>query len=210
MHHRFTVRADGDLAVASDGVAGRRAALVDLPWTWLHQVHGARVVTVTSPGEHAGARADAAVTAVPGAVLAVQSADCAPVVLVADGVVGVAHAGWRGIVAGVLPATVAAMHDLGAGQVHAVLGPCVHPGCYAFGAADLAAVEAAVAAPVAGTTSAGGPALDVPAAVTASLASVAVDLDTSASTCTACAADRHWSHRARGEAGRQAALAWLA
>ena len=195
--------------MASGGVAARRAALVDLPWTWLHQVHGARVVTVTTPGEHAGARADAAVTAVPGAVVAVQSADCAPVVLLADEVVGVAHAGWRGIVAGRTPATVAAMRNLGAGPVRAVLGPCVHPGCYAFGDADLAAVEAAVGAPVAGCTMAGRPALDVPAAVAASLASVAVDLDASASTCTSCVADRHWSHRARGEAGRQAALAWL-
>jgi copper oxidase (laccase) domain-containing protein len=52
-------------------------------------------------------------------------------------------------------------------------------------------------------------ALDLPAAAAASLGTVGVALDTSASRCTACAADLHWSHRARGERGRQAAVAWL-
>ena len=59
--------------------ARRRPRSSTDPWTWLRQVHGAGVVIVTEPGEHAGAQADAAVTAVPGAVLAVQTADCAPV-----------------------------------------------------------------------------------------------------------------------------------
>lgn len=209
VHERFTSRADGDLAIASVGVAARRAAVVDLPWTWLHQVHGARVVTVTEPGEHAGAEADAAVTAASGAVLSVQVADCAPVVLLAEGVVGVAHAGWRGIVAGVLPATVAAMRDLGAGSVRALLGPCVQVECYEFGDRDLGEVEAAIGAPVAGRTSGGASALDVPAAVAAALGALGVPVDASASVCTACRADLHWSHRARADVARQAGLAWL-
>ena len=208
-HHRFTTRADGDLAVGSDGVAARRMALVDLPWTWLHQVHGAEVVTVTRPGEHAGAEADAAVTAVPGAVLAVQAADCAPVALLADGVVGVAHAGWRVLVAGVLPAAVAAMRAIGAGEVRALLGPCVHPGCYELGEPALGEVEALLGPSVVSRTTGGAPALDLPAAVSASLAGVGVALDPGGTTCTACAPDTAWSHRARREAGRQAALAWL-
>lgn len=208
-HHRFTTREHGDLAIGSVDVAARRAAIVDLPWTWLRQVHGPRVVTVTAPGEHAGAEADAAVTAVSGAVLAVQVADCAPVVLLADGVVGVAHAGWRGLVAGVLPATVEAMRALGAGQVQALLGPCVHPGCYEFGEAALTEVGSALGRQVAGRTASGRPALDVPAAVAASLASVGVPVDRSSSTCTACTPDGHWSHRARADVERQAALAWL-
>ena len=206
---RFTGREEGDLAIASPGVEARRAALVDRPWTWLHQVHGAAVVTVRRPGDHAGAEADAAVTDVPGAVLAVQTADCAPVVLLADGAVGVAHAGWRGIVAGVLPAAVGALRSLGPSEVRARLGPCIHPGCYEFGADALAEVEAAVGRPVAGRTATGGLALDLPAAVAASLATVGVDLDVTASRCTACTASRHWSHRARAEQGRQAAVAWL-
>jgi YfiH family protein len=209
-HHRFTTRADGDLAVGAEGAAARRAAIVDLPWTWLRQVHGAHVEVVGAPGEGAGATADAAVTAVPGAVVAVQVADCAPVVLLGDGVVGVVHAGWRGLVAGVLPAAVEAMRGLGAGAVRARLGPCIHPCCYEFGDADLAQVAAATGAAVAARTRSGALALDVPAAVRSSLAGIGVALDDSASSCTGCTPERSFSHRVRGDVGRQAALAWLA
>ena len=117
----FTGRAEGDMghgggpvvAVRPD-VEARRRAVVDLPWTWLRQVHGAEVVRVAGPGDAAGATADAAVTAAPGCALAVLTADCAPVALAsAEGVIGVAHAGWRGVAAGVLEATVAEMRDAG-------------------------------------------------------------------------------------------------
>lgn len=203
----FTDRTAGDLAVGSAGVDDRRAAVAPVPWTWLHQVHGARVVVVTEPGEHAGAEADAAVTATPGCTLAVQVADCAPVALVSDAVVGVAHAGWRGIAAGVLPATVAAMRALGAGPIRATIGPCIRPGCYEFGEDDLEAVAALLGDAVRGRTSDGRPALDVPAAVRASLAAAGVDDVDDAGTCTACSAD-HWSFRARRDAARQAVVAW--
>jgi YfiH family protein len=209
-HVRFTTRADGDLAVDAEGVAARRAAVVDLPWTWLRQVHGADVVRVRAPGDGAGTEADAAVTNVPGAVLAVQAADCAPVVLLGGTVVGVAHAGWRGLVAGVLPAAVAAVRDLGAGEVRAVLGPCIGPCCYEFGPSDLGRVAAVTGGAVSARTAAGSLALDLPAAAGAALAGVEVALDVSGWWCTACEPARSWSHRARGEAGRQAALAWLA
>ncbi len=95
------------------------------------------MVTVGAPGEHAGAEADAAVTAVSGCALVVRTADCAPVALLADGVVGVAHAGWKGLEAGVLEATVAAMRGLGSGPIRASLGPCIFPGCYEFGEPEL-------------------------------------------------------------------------
>src|SRR4051794_2945660 len=91
----FTDHRHGDLAVSNAGpvLDGRRAAIRPEPWTWLHQVHGADVVTVSEPGAGAGTDADAAVTTTPGAVLAVHAADCAPVVLVGSGGIGVAHAG---------------------------------------------------------------------------------------------------------------------
>ncbi|MBO0731516.1 MAG: polyphenol oxidase family protein, partial [Acidimicrobiaceae bacterium] len=131
---------------ARSGVAARpdaRVQLVNLPWTVLRQVHGARVVTVASPGEGSGEPADGAVTTCPGAALAVLTADCAPVALASpEGVVGVAHAGWRGLLAGVIEATVEAMRALGARRVDAVLGPCIRPACYAFGAEDLEIVAA--------------------------------------------------------------------
>ena len=107
----------------------------------LHQVHGAEVVRVTEPwrpGE--GARADAMATDRPGVALGIVTADCAPV-LFADagaGVIGAAHAGWRGAVAGVLEATIAAMVALGAdaSRIAAAVGPCIAQSSYEV-AADL-------------------------------------------------------------------------
>ena len=101
----------------------------------LTQVHGADVVTVAAPwAEGAGPRADAAVTDRPGIGLGVITADCAPVLLhdPASGVVGAAHAGWRGAAAGILEATVAAMAALGAvpSRIVAAIGPCIGPYSY--------------------------------------------------------------------------------
>jgi YfiH family protein len=204
----FTDRSHGDLAVGSVGVDDRRRALAPRAWSWLRQVHGAQVLLVDSPGAHAGDEADALVTATPGCVLSVQVADCAPVALVADGVVGVAHAGWRGLAEGVLPATADAMRGLGAERIEARLGPCIHPGCYEFGADDLEAVVARLGPEVRATTHAGAPALDLPAAVRASLAGAGVEVVADAGTCTACSAAL-WSHRASGDRERQAVVAWL-
>jgi polyphenol oxidase len=213
----FTTRADGDLghggeyvhAVRPD-VEARRRAVVDLPWTWLRQVHGDRVVRVTGPGAAAGERADAAITDQPGCALAVLTADCAPVALVAtEGVIAVAHAGWRGLAGGVLERTVEAVRALGATDVHARLGPCIHAGCYEFGAADLDLVARRLGDAVRATTSRGTPSLDVPAAVRAALARAGVDSVDDVGVCTACS-PLHFSHRARREAARQALVVWRA
>jgi hypothetical protein len=206
-----TDRDAGDLEVDGQtaALARRRAAVTSHPWTWLRQVHGADVITVTAPGEQGGTSADAAVTAVTGAALAVHTADCAPVVLVAEsGAIGVAHAGWRGLASGVVAATVDAVAELAGGAVSAVVGPCIHAECYEFGQDDLDVVVAAVGPEARGVTAGGGPALDLPAAVGAALAragvvDVAVD-----ARCTSCDEGRY-SHRARGDRGRQALVAWI-
>lgn len=209
VHHRFTDVRHGDLAVGGDPevLTARRRAIVDAPWTWLRQVHGARVVTVTEPGEHAGTEADAAVTAVPGAVVAVHTADCAPVLLVADGAVGVVHAGWRGLAAGVIEAAAAALSDLGHPASAAVLGPCIRPRCYEFDGPELDLVAERYGPTVRSRTSAGAPALDVAAGVAAACRALGLEL-VDAGTCTACS-PVHWSYRARGDAGRQALVAWV-
>lgn len=106
----------------------------------VHQVHSADVVTVTGPlsGQLTERpRADGIVTATPGLALAVLTADCQPV-LFADtraGVIGAAHAGWRGALDGVLEATVAAMEALGAerGNISAVIGPTISQRAYEVG-----------------------------------------------------------------------------
>ena len=107
----------------------------------LTQVHGIEAVTVTDvwrAGE--GPRADAMVTNRRGVALGIVTADCAPV-LFADpgaGVIGAAHAGWRGALAGVSESTIAAMIGLGAraDRIAAAVGPCIGPGSYEV-AADL-------------------------------------------------------------------------
>jgi YfiH family protein len=209
---RFTGRADGDLGDPSgtDGVvAARRRAVLDRPWTWLRQVHGGRVIHVRRPGDGAGEEADGAVTAHLGAALAVFTADCAPVALASpQGVIGVAHAGWRGLLAGVIEHTVAAMRDLGALTVWAGLGPCIHVECYEFGPADLSLASTHMGPSVVGTDRGGRPALDLPAGVRVALDRAGAILVTDADACTACSAD-YWSWRARGERGRQATLVWL-
>ena len=85
----------------SPELSRRQRLLADAPWTWLRQVHGHRVVVVEHPGDCRAEEADAAVTACAGAALVVLTADCAPVGLASpEGIVGVVHAGWRGLMAG--------------------------------------------------------------------------------------------------------------
>lgn len=120
----------------------------------LTQVHGVAVATVTEPwlpGD--GPRADAMVTDRPGVALGIITADCGPVLLAdqARGIIGAAHAGWRGAVAGMLEAVVAAMEALGArrDRIAASVGPCIGQASYEVGPELRDAVTAAgiVAAP---------------------------------------------------------------
>jgi len=102
----------------------------------VNQVHSADVVMVTGPLS-GRPRADAMVTATPGLALTVLTADCQPV-LFSDpvaGVIGAAHAGWRGARDGVLEATIAAMQDLGAraADIRAVIGPTISQAAYEVG-----------------------------------------------------------------------------
>lgn len=209
---RFTGRAEGDLSSdAGDARLARQRAVSDRAWRTAKQVHGAGVVVVdrTTPDGSAG-EADALVTADRDVAVAVRIADCAPVALAADGVVAMVHAGWRGLVAGVLEETVKQMRELGATSIDGALGPCVHAECYEFGPDDLDAVAATFGPTVRATSAAGTPALDVPAAVRAALEALDVPLAHDAAVCTACDADAYWSHRARGERQRQAGVVWLA
>ncbi len=103
-----------------------------------HQVHGTDVITVERPWRReANPRADGMVSKVPGIALGILAADCAPV-LFADpevGVIGAAHGGWRGALAGTMEATVTAMTSLGARTEHirAGVGPCIGKASYEVG-----------------------------------------------------------------------------
>jgi YfiH family protein len=176
-------------------------------WVWLDQVHGADVAAVTGPGVRP--TADAAVTAVPGIPLVVLTADCAPIAIVADDAIGVVHAGWRGLLAGVVPAAVDALRAIGTGRVHAVIGPCIRSAHYEFGADDLAAVAARFGDGVVGATVDGSPALDLAAGVRAAFAECGVDDVGDSGECTF-ADSRYFSYRRDGVTGRQAVVAVIA
>ncbi|MGL5012612.1 MAG: peptidoglycan editing factor PgeF, partial [Paracoccaceae bacterium] len=102
----------------------------------VHQVHSADVVRITGPVDPRP-HVDAMVTATPGLLLGILTADCQPVLFhdANAGVIGAAHAGWRGTKEGVLQATVAAMEELGArrGDIHAAIGPTISQAAYEVG-----------------------------------------------------------------------------
>jgi polyphenol oxidase len=209
-----STRADGDFAVTAGPPmdrAARQRRLVDLPWAEVRQVHGARVVDVGHPVDgYREVEADALVTARWGFVLAVRTADCAPVFLAgaAGGPVGLAHAGWQGIEAGVVEATVEALRSLGADRIEARIGPCIEGACYEFGAVDLDRLADRYGSVVRCVTRSGTPGLSVVAAITMACERLGVPVAGPAPPCTACAADRYWSHRARGEAERMISAIW--
>ena len=104
----------------------------------LYQVHSPAVVRVERPWtREAAPRADAMVTREPGVALGILTADCAPVLLAeaGSGVIGACHAGWRGALAGVIDATVAAMCDVGARRerIRAAVGPAIGKRSYEVG-----------------------------------------------------------------------------
>ncbi|WP_371567982.1 MULTISPECIES: peptidoglycan editing factor PgeF [Streptomyces] len=179
---------------------------------WMHQVHGADAVVVSAPwGERPVPQVDAIVTAERGLALAVLTADCTPVLL-ADPVAGIAaaaHAGRPGMVAGVVPAALRAMTELGAdpARIVARTGPAVCGKCYEVPAemrADVAAVEPAAHA----ETSWGTPSVDVTAGVHAQLDRLGVRDRQQSPVCTLESGD-HFSYRRDRTTGRLAGYVWL-
>ncbi|WP_217170496.1 peptidoglycan editing factor PgeF [Streptomyces sp. AC512_CC834] len=199
------VMANRELAAKSLGFDPARVV-------WMNQVHGADVAVVDAPwGEGPVPRADAVVTAERGLALAVLTADCVPVLL-ADPVASVAaaaHAGRPGLVAGVVPAAVRAMTELGAdpARIVARTGPAVCGWCYEVPEemrAEVAAVEPAAHA----DTAWGTPALDVSAGVHAQLERLGVRDRAQSPVCTRESKD-HFSYRRDRTTGRLAGYVWL-
>jgi YfiH family protein len=177
---------------------------------WLAQVHGADVVTIDAP-PHSPPRADAAVTREANVVLAVRVADCMPVLLTdrVASVVAVAHAGWRGLAAGVLENTVAAMHGDPA-RIVAWLGPAIGPTAFEVGADVYAAfVEADAAARAAFTDKSPAKWLaDLEALARMRLARAGVQTIDGGGLCTFSDPARFFSYRRDGTSGRMAAFLW--
>ncbi|MEZ5341224.1 MAG: polyphenol oxidase family protein [Acidimicrobiales bacterium] len=182
----------------------RRIHPADL--TWLHQTHGTEVVRVTRPGEWAGAHADAVVTSAVDCPIAVTTADCAPVVLVASTGVGVIHAGWKGALGGVIEAAAAELRRDGGVPLASLLGPCIGTEHYEFGENDLAEIARRYGPGVVGRTKSGAPALRMDALIGAACEASGWP----APDATACTSGGDFfSHRVRGDLGRQTTVAWL-
>ncbi len=199
---------DAPAAVAEN----RRLLRAHLPADplWLKQVHGTRCLdaAMAQPGDEA----DATFARQQGKVCAVLTADCLPVLFcdVAGSVVAAAHAGWRGLAAGILESTVAAMGVPG-GDLMVWLGPAIGPENFevggevreAFITHDAAAAAAFAARPH------GKWLCDIHVLARQQLAALGVCRITSADFCTVRDADRFYSYRRDGTTGRMASLIWL-
>ncbi len=211
---RWSDRATGDFALTAPGVEQlRRDLFANMPVAAPQQVHGVHVAAF--PDEFVGVsdvvRADAIITTEPNVVLSVITADCAPIALwTNDGVIAVVHAGWKGLLAGVVEQTVEKIRVLTKNQteVFGWLGPCIHPECYEFGREDLDRLIAQFGPGVEGRTSQGRVAFDLPSAVASAFHRSGITDRGSADQCTAC--DERWfSWRARQDTGRQGLFLWV-
>ena len=195
-------------------VAENRRRLIELAGlpgepVWLSQTHGIGVADLDSTA--AMAFADAAIARGPGKVCAILTADCLPVLLATDSgdVVAAAHAGWRGLAAGVIEATVRAM-AAPAGSLLAWLGPAIGPQHFevgtevrdAFVAADAQAGEAFKA------NARGRFMADLGELARQRLRALGVSRIYGGGRCTFAEAERYFSHRRDGVTGRQVTLIW--
>ncbi len=188
-----------------------RAALPNDPH-WLQQVHSALVHRVSGDALTVP-EADAAVSALPNQVCVVLTADCLPVLFCADdgSEVGAAHAGWRGLAAGILERTVEAMRVPGA-RLLAYLGPAIGPRAFEVGPevrAEFVAADAEAAAafqPVAGSDKY---LADLYFLARQRLARVGVTRVYGGDFCTYSEPQRFFSYRRDGATGRMASLIWL-
>jgi YfiH family protein len=180
-----------------------------------YQIHSPNVIVAATPWTRENApRADAIVTRVPGLAIGVSTADCGPILFadVEAGVVGSAHAGWKGALTGVLEATIAAMEKLGAhrARIHAALGPLIRQPNYEVGAEFVERFKAADAANekfFAPSSKAGHAMFDLPGYITSRLKCAEIKSVEDLGLCTYADPARFFSyrratHRAEPDYGR--------
>lgn len=209
-------RGSGDDPIAVQANRLRLRALLPAEPAWLNQVHGPVVVDAGEVSLHPGsAEADASITDKPGIVAAVMIADCMPVLL-ADTLgrcVGVVHAGWRGLAAGVIRNTARAMRErLGdrEAQLLAYLGPAIGPDHFEVRSDVLEAMSAGVPGAATAFVRHGDRyRADLFALGRLALKEEGVDAIYGGGACTVCDPRRFYSHRRDRVTGRHAALAWL-
>ncbi len=203
----------GDLPEAVAENRSRLRAAAGLPGEplWLEQVHGVDVLV--HEGAPAGRSADASVAFERGRVCAVMTADCLPVVLAdrAGTRIGIAHAGWRGLLAGVIEATI---ERLGCNpqDLQAWLGPAIGAAAFEVGeeVRDAYARRSAILTGAFNPNVRGRYQADIYGLARTVLAEAGVNAVSGGGWCTHADADRFFSFRRVGTTGRMATLAWLA
>jgi polyphenol oxidase len=207
-------RSGGDDPAAVAENRRRFEAALGVPTIYLSQVHGTRVVRLPADGAH---EADAAITTEPGIACAVMVADCLPVLFAAPQGrgVGAAHAGWRGLAAGVLEATAQALADAAAcrtDELIAWLGPCIGARQFEVGAEVLEAFGPAAAGRFVPRPRPDGSArwlADLPGLARDRLAGLGIERISGGAWCTVEDASRFFSFRRDRVTGRMAAAVWL-
>ncbi|MDR3300053.1 MAG: peptidoglycan editing factor PgeF [Candidatus Accumulibacter sp.] len=203
----------GQAGVDASAVAANREIVrqkIGARPVWLEQVHGARVIDAGACADLFPQQADAAFTRQTGVACAVMTADCLPVLLCdsAGQVVAAAHAGWRGLLAGVLEATVAAMNVPGQ-ELIAWLGPAIGAQAFEVGGEVRGVFVAADANAAAAFQPAGGQWLaDIYLLARQRLAGCGVTRVFGGGFCTVSEKERFFSYRRDGQTGRMASLIW--
>lgn len=220
VHVAFTSTAEGNLAFHvpddRDAVLLRRRdlerglGLGESRFSYMNQVHSATVVELTGDeSEGQGPTCDALVSATAAVPLAVMVADCVPVVFVGatprGGISAVAHAGRRGLLDGILTATVERLRSGGAASIEAWIGPAICGSCYEV--PESMAKEAAIQRPgIQSTTHHGTTGLDLPGAAATELSELGVVVNQSG-ICTL-EDENYFSYRRDSQTGRLAGLVW--
>tara|TARA_B100000959_G_C14990373_1_gene627613 strand:- start:1575 stop:2303 length:729 start_codon:yes stop_codon:yes gene_type:complete len=215
---------DGDMAIgnlstrkksiqeASQSLMERNAGLT-IPssqhWSFLTQVHGERSIQVEANEAITGLEGDALVTTQVGKVLTIQVADCVPISLISEnGAIAVVHAGWRGLINGVIESASQELERKASGNQVAIIGPHIGSCCYEFGRQDLEQFVKLFGSLVIGNTNSSSPSLNLLTIVQLILRKKSIGLIHVDNSCTSCD-PKFWSYRANRTQKRQCLFAWL-
>ena len=209
--HGFTTRSDafgrrlhlGTGAATSDWArASADLGVGEWPTAYVSQVHGDGVLWASQGG--CIGEADAVLTRETGLLVAVRTADCVPILVWGESVVGAIHAGWRGLAAGIIPKTIRML--AGEGSLQAVVGPSICLDCYEVGEEVVDGISRWTESKHFVRRGLGKPHVDGGAAAEAQLRDAGVSTVSRLKVCTRCD-ERLWSHRQDGAAaGRQAGI----
>jgi len=178
-------------------------------WSFLTQIHGSENIEVKENESVFGLEGDALFTTQERKVLTIQVADCVPVALISDcGAIAVIHAGWKGLLNGVIENVSKVLQDKFPGSQSAVIGPHIGPCCYEYGRKDLDSFIELFGVSVAGVTDFSTDSLNLMAIVRVILEKRGIELVFRDDSCTSCDS-KFWSYRASGTQKRQSLLAWI-